>query len=73
MSKRVKARTASIAPTAKVASSGAAGAFVLIFVWVLDDYFGVQLPPEVAAALTTLLSFAAGYWTKPKPGEVDLY
>ena len=73
MSQYVRAKSASVAPTAKVASSGAAGAFVLIIIWVLDDYFGVQLPAEVAAALTTLLSFTAGYFTKPKPGEVKLY
>ena len=73
MSQYVRAKSASAAPTAKVTSSGAAGAFVLIVVWALDDYADVQIPPEVAAALTTLLSFAAGYLTKPKPGEVKLY
>ena len=73
MTRYVKARSASAAPTAKVASSGAVGAFVLIVIWALDDYAGVSVPPEVAAALTTLLSFIAGYLTKPKPGEVKLY
>ena len=73
MSQYVRAKSASVAPTAKVTSGGAAGAFVLLLVWALDDYAGVTMPPEVAAALTTLLSFAAGYWTKPKPGEVKLY
>lgn len=44
----------------KVASAGVAGSATIILVWALGE-FGVSVPPEVASAITTLLSFAAGY------------
>ncbi len=47
-------------PHPKVAASGTAGAATIVLVWVLGQA-GVSVPPEVAAAVTTLLSFAAGY------------
>ena len=44
----------------KVAAGGVAGALTVVLVFVLTQV-GVELPPEVASALTTLISFAAGY------------
>lgn len=44
----------------KVAAGGAAGAASVVLVYVLGE-LGVHLPPEVASAVTVLLSVAAGY------------
>lgn len=44
----------------KVAAGGVAGAFVTVLVWAAA-LAGVEVPAEVAAALTTLVSFGAGY------------
>jgi hypothetical protein len=47
-------------PQPKVAAGGAAGAVATIVVFVLGQA-GVDVTPEVAAALATIISFAAGY------------
>lgn len=47
-------------PHPKVAAGGAAGAASIVLVWALAQA-GVEIPPEVASALTTLLSFGAAY------------
>ena len=44
----------------KVAAGGAAGAFTILLVWVLGE-LGVSVPAEAASAITTLVSFIAGY------------
>jgi protein-S-isoprenylcysteine O-methyltransferase Ste14 len=54
------------APTKKVAAGGAAGAVTVLLVFIAGQ-FGLEVPPEAAAALTTLLAFAAG-WLK-REGE----
>lgn len=46
----------------KVAAGGTAGAVTVVLVWALAQA-GVELPPEVASAFTTLIAFAAG-WLK---------
>lgn len=48
-------------PQPKVQAAGAGGALAIVLVW-LAGQFGVDVPPEVAAAFTTLLAFAAGWW-----------
>jgi hypothetical protein len=48
------------APTRKVSAAGAAGAVTILVVFIAGQ-FGLEVPPEAAAALTTLLAFAAGY------------
>lgn len=45
---------------AKVAAGAIAGAIVTVAIYLLS-LFGVTMPGEVAAALTTLLTAAAGY------------
>jgi hypothetical protein len=50
-----------VIPTQKVTSAGAAGAFVTIVVWLVGAVTSVEVPGEVAAALTTIVAFAAGY------------
>lgn len=47
-------------PTAKVFAAGAAGAATIVAVWAVG-LLGVDVPPEVAAAVTTLLATGAGY------------
>jgi hypothetical protein len=48
-------------PVSKVAVSGAAGAAVSVLVWILRQFMAVDIPPDIAAALITLLMFAVGY------------
>jgi hypothetical protein len=37
-------------------------------IWVLHDLAGVEVTPEVAAAITTVVAFLAGYFTpQPQP------
>jgi len=47
-------------PTSKVASAGVAGAVSVMLIWVLGA-LRVRVPVEVGSAMTTLLSFMAGY------------
>jgi hypothetical protein len=44
----------------KVQAAGAAGALTVIVVWAANSA-GVDVPPEVASAFTTLMAFLAGY------------
>lgn len=67
--KRV-ARTVSATPTAKVAAGGVAGAITTLIVAVLEHWVRWPVPPEVSAALVTVVSFVVAYLTDPKPGEV---
>ena len=52
--------TPSRKPTKKVAAAGTAGAASIVLVWLLGQA-GVEVPAEVASALTTLIAFAGGY------------
>ena len=47
-------------PTPKVAVGGAAGAVTVVLVWAAG-LFGVEVPPEVASAVTVLISTGAAY------------
>lgn len=58
-------------PTAKVTAYTLAGAAVTVFISIVDN-FNVEVPPDVAAALTILLGFVAGYIKSSRPGDVDL-
>jgi len=49
------------APTAKMQAVGVAGAGAVVLVWVAG-LLGIDMPPEVAAAIAVLLNFAAGYF-----------
>lgn len=55
-------------PTAKVATGGIAGA-VTILIMFGAGLLGVVIDPVTASALTTLVSFAAAYFKKDKPGK----
>jgi hypothetical protein len=47
-------------PEKKVTAAALAGAVATILVWILH-LTGVDIPPEVAAAITTILAAVAGY------------
>jgi hypothetical protein len=47
-------------PEKKVTAATLAGAIVTILIWVLR-VAGIDIPAEVAAAITTILAAAAGY------------
>jgi hypothetical protein len=47
-------------PEKKVTAAVTAGAIATILVWILN-LAGVNVPPEVAAAITTILAAVAGY------------
>lgn len=52
-------------PTTKVAAAGVGGSLTVLVIYVLG-LFGVDLPPEVASALSALISFGAGYIVKER-------
>jgi len=54
----------SYAPVPKITAAALGGAAASLAVWGLDSA-GVEAPPAVAAALTALLAFAAGYIKAP--------
>ena len=59
--------TRSIAPRPKVAAAGIGGAVTTIVIWLLNDMAGIEVTPEVAAALATIIAFVAGYFTPQSP------
>jgi putative flippase GtrA len=64
------AKTVGASPTAKVAAGGVAGAVVTLLITALQRWLHWDVPPEVSAALVTVVSFLVAYLTSPKPGEV---
>jgi hypothetical protein len=64
------ARTRTNYPTQKVTAAGAAGAVSIVLVWALHQFAHLDMPAEVASAITTLLAFLTGYLTPPANGEV---
>jgi hypothetical protein len=67
MSGTTSSGSGSLAPRPKVAAAGIGGAATTILIWILNDLAGVQVTPEVAAALATIIAFAAGYFTPQSP------
>lgn len=55
-------------PTRKVAVGGLAGALTTIVISIAKDGFGYIMSPDLAAAVTTLISFAVSY-AVPDPPE----
>ena len=49
----------------KVGAGAAAGALAVVLVWGLG--FAVAVPNEVAVAITTILTFGAGWLAKAEP------
>lgn len=48
-------------PTTKVSVGAAVGALGTIVIWAADQFFGVEITPEVAAAAVTVAMFVAAY------------
>ena len=55
----------SIAPSTKVAGGGVAGALIVLVVWILG-LLHVPVPPEVASALTVIISFVTSYFVRQR-------
>lgn len=55
--------TKTLVPTAKVAAGAGAGAATILLVWVAN-LCGLDVPAEVASAVTVLLSTAAAWLKK---------
>lgn len=53
-------------PTAKVASAGIGGSISVVLIWAVNQFFNVELPSEVAAAVATVVSFLSGYLVREK-------
>jgi len=58
-------------PVPKITAAALGGAAASLAVWGLDSA-GVEAPPAVAAALTAMLAFAAGYLKAPIQSPDDL-
>ena len=48
-------------PSKKIASAALAGAFTVVFAWVLNEFYHVDLPGYVGSAITTIISALVGY------------
>ena len=59
-------RSPSAAPVAKVTAAGTGGTITTLLIWAAKTYGGVEITPEVAAALATAIAFVAGYLTPPR-------
>jgi hypothetical protein len=57
-------------PTQKVTAVGVAGAVSIVIIWALHQFAHLDMPSEVASAITTIIAFLAGYLTPPASGEV---
>lgn len=55
-------------PNTKVAAGGLAGGLSMLIIWGIGAA-GVDVPAEVAAAITTLVTFAVGYFVPEKAAK----
>lgn len=53
-------------PTRKVAAGGIAGAVTMIAVWAAKLFGNVDVPAEIAVAISTLVSFATSYLVRER-------
>jgi hypothetical protein len=53
-------------PTRKVALGGLAGAVATVIVWASKAFGGVEVPAEIAVALTAIFTFALQYFVADK-------
>ncbi len=53
-------------PTQKVAAGAIAGSITVVLVYLVQELFTIEIPAEVAAALTTIISFTSSYFTRDK-------
>ncbi len=55
----------SAAPTNKMQAVGISGAVTIVLMY-LAGLASIEVPPEVAAAVTTIIAFVSGYLTREK-------
>jgi len=53
-------------PTQKVAAAGIGGSVTILAVYLIQTIFNIEVPAEVASALTALIAFASGYIVREK-------
>ena len=58
-------------PSPKVTVGLAAGAIVTVLAWVLSETASVDLPPEVSAAVTTIIIAVAAYVKRDPKRDVS--
>jgi putative flippase GtrA len=68
----VQAHSPSAAPVRKVAAGGIAGAITVIIVWIASAAFKINIPPEVASAITIIVAFVVSYLVPPAANDVVL-
>lgn len=51
-------------PTSKVTAAAVAGAMTIVFVYLVQLIYNVDIPAVVATAITAIITFATGYMTK---------
>lgn len=66
MDKSVSYDQPSAAPTQKVAVGAIAGSITVVLVYLVKTVLNVEVPPEVASAVTVILSFLSSYFTKER-------
>ena len=57
-------------PTPKMQASGVSGAVSVVVMWALHQFWKLDIPPEIASAITVIFSFISGYFAprdKAKP------
>lgn len=57
---------ANLMPNRKVAVGALAGAVTVVLVWAVRQWGKVEIPPEVASAVTTIFTFGVSYMV-PEP------
>lgn len=56
----------------KVAGGMLGGAFVTIMIWGISATFGVAVPGEVGAAMTTIVGTGIAWWVKETGAEIPV-
>lgn len=72
MDKTVSYDQPSPSPTQKVAVGAITGSVTIVLVYLVRTVANVEIPPEVASAITAILSFMASYFTKEKVSAVTI-
>jgi hypothetical protein len=64
------ARVKTAAPTQKVFAGALAGALTVVIAWALREVWKIDIPGEVASAVTVILTFITSWFTPPSPDEI---
>lgn len=70
----IKYNQPTAAPTPKVASAGVGGVVATILIFLAREFTHIELTPEVAAAIATLIAFGSAYWKRDQkpPAAVEI-